>query len=122
MQMIPIDQSSSQLIIRQAIRGVPKKRSHSRRCTLRRSLRTSQEPVRLNHPQALHVPTQIFWTGVIGSLYVPKPYQEFKDIFTKESFDELPYRKKWDHAIELVPDAQKFSTKVYPLELVKQKQ
>ena len=46
---------------------------------------------------------------------VPKPYQEFKDIFTKESFDELPDRKKWDHTIELVPDAQTFSTKVYPL-------
>src|SRR5882724_8180064 len=42
---------------------------------------------------------------------VPKPYQEFKDIFTKESFDELPDQKKWDHAIELVPDAQTFSTK-----------
>ena len=25
---------------------------------------------------------------------VPKPYQEFKDIFAKESFDELPDRKK----------------------------
>ena len=24
---------------------------------------------------------------------VPKPYQEFKDIFTKESFDELPNKK-----------------------------
>jgi len=25
---------------------------------------------------------------------VPKPYQEFKDVFTKESFDELPDQKK----------------------------
>jgi len=32
---------------------------------------------------------------------VPKPYQEFKDVFAKESFDELPDRKKWDHAINL---------------------
>jgi len=53
---------------------------------------------------------------------VPKPYQEFKDVFTKESFNELPDQKKWDHAIELVPDAQMFSTKVYPLALVKQRQ
>src|SRR5882672_7466575 len=53
---------------------------------------------------------------------VPKPYQEFNDIFTKESLDELPDWKKWDHAIELIQDAQTFSTKVYPLEPVKQKQ
>ena len=31
-------------------------------------------------------------------------------------------QKKWDHTIELVPDSQVFSTKVYPLALVKQKQ
>ena len=53
---------------------------------------------------------------------VPKPYQEFKDIFAKESFDELPDWNKWDHAIELILDAQKFSTKVYPLAPVEQKQ
>ena len=53
---------------------------------------------------------------------VPKPYQEFKDVFAKESFDELPDRKKWDHAIELIPDAQTFSTKVYQLAPVEQKQ
>ena len=53
---------------------------------------------------------------------VPKPYQEFKDIFVKESFDELPDQKKWDHAIELILDAQMFSTKVYPLAPVEQKQ
>ena len=53
---------------------------------------------------------------------VPKPYKEFKDVFTKESFNELPDCKKWDHAIELIPDAQMFSTKVYPLAPVEQKQ
>jgi len=53
---------------------------------------------------------------------VPKPYQEFKDIFAKESFNELPDQKKWDHSITLVLDAQMFSTKVYPLAPVKQKQ
>jgi len=37
---------------------------------------------------------------------LPKPYQEFKDIFTKESFDELLDWKKWEHAIELVPNSQ----------------
>src|SRR5882724_8419685 len=53
---------------------------------------------------------------------VPKPYQEFKDVFAKESFDKLPEWKKWDHAIELVPNAHTFSTKVYPLAPVEQKQ
>src|SRR5882724_8890804 len=53
---------------------------------------------------------------------VPKPYQEFWDIFAKESFDELPGQKQWDHAIELVPDTHNFSTKVYPLAPVEQKQ
>ena len=46
---------------------------------------------------------------------IPKPYQEFKDIFSKESFDQLPPHKLWDHAIELIPGAQPFSTKVYPM-------
>src|SRR5882724_12154004 len=31
---------------------------------------------------------------------VPKPYQEFRDVFAKESFDELPDWKNWDDAIE----------------------
>src|SRR5882724_1566036 len=53
---------------------------------------------------------------------VPKPYQEFWDVFTKESFDKLPNQKQWDHTIELVPDTCNFSTKVYPLAPVKQKQ
>ena len=53
---------------------------------------------------------------------IPKPYQEFKDIFTKECFNKIQDRKKWDHAIKLIPDAQMFSTKVYPLDPVKQKQ
>jgi len=53
---------------------------------------------------------------------VPKPYQEFKDIFAKESFDKLLDWKKWDHTIELIPDSQMFSMKVYPLAPVEQKQ
>src|SRR5882724_11544669 len=53
---------------------------------------------------------------------VPKSYQEFKDVFTKECLNDLPDQKKWDHNIELVPDSQSFSIKVYPLAPVKQKQ
>jgi len=53
---------------------------------------------------------------------VPKPYREFKDVFAKESLDELLDQKKWDHAIEIAPGAQTSSTKVYPLAPVKQMQ
>ncbi|SJL16278.1 uncharacterized protein ARMOST_19798 [Armillaria ostoyae] len=37
---------------------------------------------------------------------IPEPYQDFKDLFTKENFDELPTQKPWDHAIELIPNAK----------------
>jgi hypothetical protein len=37
------------------------------------------------------------------------------DIFKKESFDELPPRKPWDHAIELVPGEHAIDCKVYNL-------
>ena len=43
-------------------------------------------------------------------------------MFSKESFDELPEQKKWDHAINLKPESQPFSTKVYPMSLIKQKE
>ena len=51
---------------------------------------------------------------------VPQSYQDFRDIFSKESFDQLPLHKSWDHAIELVPEAQPFMTKVYPISPVEQ--
>src|SRR5882724_4333701 len=53
---------------------------------------------------------------------VPKPYQEFRDVFSKEAFDKLLNWKQWDHTIKLVPNASNFSTKVYPLSPVEQKQ
>ena len=34
---------------------------------------------------------------------VPSVYHPFRDVFSKESFDELPERRPWDHAIELKP-------------------
>ena len=46
---------------------------------------------------------------------VPPHYHEFKAVFSKESFDELPDRKPWDHAIELKPDSQPHRCKIYPL-------
>ena len=49
-------------------------------------------------------------------------YHCFWDVFLKESFNELPEQKQWDHAIELTPGSQPFSTKVYPMSPIKQKE
>jgi hypothetical protein len=46
---------------------------------------------------------------------VPDYLQDFEKVFSKESFDALPERKPWDHAIELVPDATLGNCKIYPL-------
>ena len=43
-------------------------------------------------------------------------------MFSKESFDELPERKQWDHTIDLKPESQPFSMKVYPMSPVEQKE
>ncbi len=54
---------------------------------------------------------------------VPEHYHSFRDLFAKESFDELPERRTWDHAIELVPNAKStLDCKVYPLNRNKQEQ
>jgi len=41
-------------------------------------------------------------------------------MFAKEDFDILPEHCKWDHVIELIPEAEPKSSKVYPLFLLKQ--
>jgi RNase H-like domain found in reverse transcriptase/Reverse transcriptase (RNA-dependent DNA polymerase)/Integrase zinc binding domain/Chromo (CHRromatin Organisation MOdifier) domain len=51
---------------------------------------------------------------------VPRYLHEFQDIFAKESFDALPERKQWDHAIELVPDPKLANCKVYPMSVSEQ--
>ncbi|SJL02912.1 uncharacterized protein ARMOST_06253 [Armillaria ostoyae] len=54
---------------------------------------------------------------------VPSDYRSFCDLFSKENFDELPERKPWDHAIELVPNAKStLDCKVYPLNRDEQEQ
>ena len=50
------------------------------------------------------------------------PYLCFQDIFSKESLDELPEWKQWDHTIELMPGSQPFSTKVYLMSPIEQKE
>ena len=46
---------------------------------------------------------------------IPKAYHEFKDMFDKETFDELPSRRPWDHTIELLPGNHKVNCKMYNL-------
>ena len=46
---------------------------------------------------------------------VPTYLHDFEDVFSKVSFDRLPDRKVWDHAIELEPGSKPSNTKVYPL-------
>ncbi|KAG9219616.1 hypothetical protein CCMSSC00406_0006062 [Pleurotus cornucopiae] len=53
---------------------------------------------------------------------VPDFLQEFEDVFAKESFDELPMPRPWDHAIELLDGAEPTSTKCYLLSPAEQKQ
>ncbi|SJL09551.1 uncharacterized protein ARMOST_12931 [Armillaria ostoyae] len=54
---------------------------------------------------------------------VPESYRDFEDLFSKENFDDLPVRKPWDHAIELVPNAKNtLDCKVYPLNPIEQKE
>ena len=52
----------------------------------------------------------------------PEYVHEYKDMFTKESFDVLPPRRSWDHAIELLPDDHEVDCKVYPLNPSEQKE
>jgi len=53
---------------------------------------------------------------------VPEQYHQFKEVFSKESFDQLPDRKPWDHAIELKPGSEPFRCKIYPLSPNEQKE
>ena len=53
---------------------------------------------------------------------VPEAYHEYKDVFTKETFNELPPHRPWDHAIELLPGNHKIDCKTYNLTTVEQKE
>ncbi len=54
---------------------------------------------------------------------VPEDYRSFRDLFSKENFNEMPERTPWDHAIELTPNAKAtLDCKVYPLNRSEQEQ
>ena len=46
---------------------------------------------------------------------VPPQYHEYLRVFSKEASERLPEHGPYDHAIELIPDARMFHSKVYPL-------
>src|SRR5882757_10371162 len=52
---------------------------------------------------------------------VPAHYHDFKDVFTKEEFNALPERRKWDHKINLLPgslpEGERKHGKIYSLTL-----
>jgi len=53
---------------------------------------------------------------------VPPEYHEFEDVFSKQSFDKLPPKWLWDHAIELIKEGDELNCKIYTPNLEEQKQ
>jgi len=61
--------STANLIYWPIICWTPPRPSHAGRCALKRSWKVSQNPKRLSHHQASHIPTQMIWTEETGSSY-----------------------------------------------------
>jgi len=54
---------------------------------------------------------------------IPEEYQDFNDrVFNKAVFEKLLDRSKWDHAIELIPNATLKDCKIYPLNVKEQEE
>src|SRR5260221_10803095 len=49
-------------------------------------------------------------------------YHNFRDVFSKEAFDELPPQKAWDHAIDLTPGTELPHSQTFPLSPPEQKE
>jgi len=54
--------------------------------------------------------------------HIPPHLRDFHSVFSKDSFNELPGTKPWDHAVGLTPDASPKGCKVYPLSASEQKE
>ncbi len=54
---------------------------------------------------------------------VPDWCRDFRDLFNKDNFDELPEPKPWDYAIELIPNTNtNLDCKVYSLNHTEQEE
>src|SRR5258707_379363 len=53
---------------------------------------------------------------------VPAQYHDFRDAFSKETFDELPLWKAWDHTIDLTPGTEPPCSQMFPLSPAEQKE
>src|SRR5258708_16390469 len=53
---------------------------------------------------------------------VPAQYHNFRDVFSKEAFDELPLWKEWDHAIDFKPGTELPHSWMFPLSPAEQKE
>ena len=51
---------------------------------------------------------------------IPSYLEEYKDVFSEESFKQLLQYQSWDHTINLKPDFKPSDCKVYPLVLKEQ--
>jgi hypothetical protein len=51
---------------------------------------------------------------------IPSQYRDYIKVFAKESFDALPEKRAWDHAIKLKLDVKPVDCKIYPLSLGEQ--
>ena len=60
------------------------------------------------------------WKHEKAETRIPEYLQEFKNVFSKETFDTPSPWKPWDHAIELEPRSKPTNCKVYPLSLKEQ--
>ena len=50
--------------------------------------------------------------------YVPEVYHQFNKVFSEEQSEKFPDNRKWDHAIDLKPDAPPhLDCRVYPMSL-----
>jgi len=96
----------------------------SKKSSERTSCRSTRSP--LPSTSWKRLPTQRLAEGFRQnsqpSEYIPPHLRDFHSVFSKDSFDELPGTKPWDHAVELAPDASPKSCKVYPLSASEQKE
>ena len=51
---------------------------------------------------------------------IPSYFEEYKNVFSKESFEQLPQYQSQDHTIDLKPDFKPSDCKVYSLALKEQ--